>query len=116
MKKLFLLLITFTTLAFSTIDDCKTDVYFGNGVSTELPDAQLNTGILEEAIKQKFDIDYFNKKIGKVFYAYNSTHLGGADDFYESFLQKLDLSGWNDALARFLFGDLLRTIKGTGYF
>jgi hypothetical protein len=37
MKKLFLLLTTLTTLVFSAIDECKTDVYFGTLESGNKP-------------------------------------------------------------------------------
>jgi len=40
MKKLFLLLVTLTTFSFSSIADCKTDVYFGNGILSENSDAK----------------------------------------------------------------------------
>ena len=86
MKKLFLLLITLTTLVFSAIDDCKTDVYFGNGILTEKGGAIDNALLLRKAIKQKFGLPYFNKHIGKVDYAYNST-LGRAHDMLEAYIQ-----------------------------
>ncbi len=71
-KKLFLLLIFLSSFVFSAIDECKTDVYFGNGILTKQQSAIDNAGLLEEAIKLKFGIDYYNKNIGKVSYAYIS--------------------------------------------
>jgi len=86
MKKVFLLLVLFVSFAFSYIDECKTDVYFGNGILTEKPNAILNAGIIEDAIIEKFGIDYYNKHIGKVDYAYNST-WDRSHDLLESYLQ-----------------------------
>ncbi len=34
MKKIILLILLFSTMAYSAIDECKTDVYFGNGILT----------------------------------------------------------------------------------
>ena len=78
-----------SSFVFSAIDDCKTDVYFGNGILTEDSDAKDNAYLLEESIKQKFGLPYFNKKIGKVDYAYNETHEMVLDGL-ESALQKFD--------------------------
>jgi len=86
MKNIILLLLLFVSLAFSAIDECKTDVYFGNGILTESTDAEKNAGILEKSIKKKFGLDYYNKNIGKVDYAYNST-LGRAHDMLEAYIQ-----------------------------
>ena len=95
MKKiLFLLLVwliplmgsAFTELA---IDECKTDVYFGNGILTEDWQAEDNAELLELALIEKFGIDYYNKNIGKVDYAYNRTD-GGIIDVLESLVQKID--------------------------
>ncbi len=88
MKKIILLLVT-TTLVFSAIDECKTDVYFGNGILTEDTDAEKSAGIIEKAIKQEFGLDYYNRHIGKVDYAYNRTE-GPIPDLLESALQKLN--------------------------
>jgi len=41
MKKIFLFLAIFTSLAFSTIDEFKTDVYFGNGILTKQQTAKI---------------------------------------------------------------------------
>jgi len=89
MKRIFLLLTVLTTFAFSAIDECKTDVYFGNGILTTDSQAERNSKILRTAIIEKFGLDYFQKKIGKVSYAYNTTH-GEGNDLLESALQKLD--------------------------
>jgi hypothetical protein len=82
MKKIILLLVLLVSFASSAINGCKTDVYFGNGVKTEKTNAIINTGILEDSIIDEYDIDYYRKHIGKVAYAYNSTHYKGVDDFY----------------------------------
>ena len=86
MKKIILLLLVLTSLAFSAIDEYKTDVYFGNGILTKQQAAKDNAFLLEDAIKEKFGLDYYNKHIGKVDYAYNKT-IGDKGDLWESFYQ-----------------------------
>ncbi len=86
MKKIILLLVVATSLVFSAINECKTDVYFGNGILTKEKDAIDNALLLRETIKQKFGLDYYNKHIGKVDYAYNST-WDRSHDLLESYLQ-----------------------------
>ena len=73
MEKVILLLTLFASLSFSAINECKTDIYFGNGILTKQQSAKDNAYLLEETIKQKFGLDYYNKHIGNVDYAYNST-------------------------------------------
>ena len=86
MKRLLLLLVLLNSFAFSAINECKMDIYFGNGILTEDTDAEKNAGIIEKAIKQKFGLDYYNKHIGNVDYAYNST-WDRSHDLLESYLQ-----------------------------
>ena len=74
---------------FSAIDEYKTDVYFGNGILTEEEDAEINAGILEDAIIEKMGSPYYNKNIGKVDYAYNRSD-GNITDLLESLVQKAD--------------------------
>ena len=97
MKKIILLLAFLTLSAFSAIDERKIDVYFGNGILTEKDDSKKYARLVDESIKQKFSIDYYNQHIGKVAYAYNSTHLWGFGDPIESALQKLDVKALVDA-------------------
>ncbi len=85
MKKMLLLLVLSVSFAFSAIDECKTDVYFGNGILTKQKDAVSNAGILEDAIIGKFGLDYYQKHIGKVDYAYNST-WDRSHDLLETYL------------------------------
>jgi hypothetical protein len=99
MRKIILPLVLISTFAFSAIDECKTDVYFGNGILTKKRDAIKNAGILRKAIKQKLGKDY-SKRIGEVSSAYNSTHLGGLNDLLESVLQKTNLAERIDALSK----------------
>ena len=99
MRKIVLLLTLFASLAFSaTINECKTDVYFGNGILTEDTGAEKNAGIIEKAIKKKYGLDYYNKHIGKVTYAYNQTS-GIVVDLLESAAQKLSLQALIDAFS-----------------
>ena len=101
MKKLLILLLIwiYPLTSFAMIDECKTDVYFGNGILTEedqAEDAALNT--LSPAIESLYGTEEKMKKhIGKVAYAYNSTHLWGFGDLIESALQKLDVQSLVDA-------------------
>jgi len=73
MKKILLFLFVFVSIAFSAIDECKVDVYFGNGILTKEGSAEDNARLLEDAIIEKFGLDYYRKHIGKVDYAYNRT-------------------------------------------
>jgi len=101
MKKIVLLLLLFASLAFSAIDEYKTDVYFGNGILTKEKDAKFNAEvILKLAIIEKFGLDYYNRHIGKVDYAYNSTHLAGIHDLIESLFQKLSVTEYLDKLKK----------------
>ena len=98
MKKIFLPLIFASTFVFSAINECKTDVYFGNGILTSPRRAYLNAEkVLKPAIIDKFDIAYYTKYIGKVDYAYNSTN-GFLSDNLEAALQKLGWLGLRDLL------------------
>ena len=75
-------------------------MYFGNGILTEKKDAIINSGILRKAIKQKLGLDYYNKHIGKVSYAYNST-FGFFQDIAESAYQIFNITEfieWRDRL------------------
>ena len=86
MKRIFLFLITLVSFASSAINECKTDVYFGNGILTEKEDAKKNAKLLDEAIKQKFGLPYYKKHIGNVTYVYNST-WDRSHDLLETYLQ-----------------------------
>ncbi len=97
MKKIFLLFVLLVTFAFSAIDECKTDVYFGNGILTKQQSAKDNARLLEDAIIEKFGLDYYKKHIGKVDYAYNSTH-GTYWDMIESAAQKWGMQWLKDKL------------------
>ena len=72
MRKILLLLILFASVSFAAIDECKTDVYFGNGILTtdkKAEDIALNT--LSPAIQSLYGSEEEMKKhIGKVDYAY----------------------------------------------
>jgi len=107
---LFILLVWFYPLfSFGAINEYLMDVYFANGILTDEGNATANTILLKRAIQKdtyNLNIKAYNEDIGNVLRAYNSTRLGGLDDLYESFLQKLSLAGWNDALARLLFCSL----------
>jgi len=89
MKKIFLFLILCISFAFGTIDETKTDVYFGNGILTKEGDAEDNAKLLEKAIKKEIygnNEDEMYKHIGKVYYAYNRT-WDRSHDLLEAYLQ-----------------------------
>ena len=96
MKKIFLLLILCISFAFGTIDETKTDVYFGNGILMRERDAQYNSDkVLRPAIIEKFGLDYYHKHIGKVSYAYNRT-VSQLWDLFESGYQIANLQEFVD--------------------
>ena len=96
MKKTILLLLLLVSTAFSAINECKTDIYFGNGILTKRTDAIYNTfEILEPSIRKEIyhnNEDEMYKHIGKVEEAYNHTD-GMLADLLESFVQKTDGTG-----------------------
>ena len=96
MRKIFLFLILISSFAFSAIDECRTDIYFANGILTSPDASKSNTELLRNAIIKKFGLDYYNKDIGKVDYAYNRT-IGEKLDLWESAYQILDLQSFVDA-------------------
>ncbi|MCK5775432.1 MAG: hypothetical protein KAH25_04615, partial [Bacteroidales bacterium] len=112
MKKSFLLLMISSSFVFSAIDEYKTDVYFANGILTDRQTAKKNAeNILKPGIIDKYGIDYYNKHIGKVGYAYNETN-GFWPDGIETYLQKFGLQ----SLVDFMFktaheADLEKQIK-----
>ncbi len=67
MKKILLFLSILPILAFSAIDERKTDVYFANGIDTKEQVAIDNSLLLEDTIKIKFGIDYFDENPGTVY-------------------------------------------------
>ncbi len=101
MKKIFLIIFLSFVSAFGAIDECKTDVYFGNGIMTEADQAEDTVlNILAPSIQTLYGTEKEMKKhIGKFDYAYNSTHLGGLNDLMESLLQKTNLADRIDALS-----------------
>ena len=75
MRNIVLLLLFCITLLSAEVNECKSDVYFGNGILTtdkEAEDIALNT--LSPAIQSLYGSEEEMKKhIGKVDYAYNNT-------------------------------------------
>ncbi|MCH9812379.1 MAG: hypothetical protein K0U47_00350 [Epsilonproteobacteria bacterium] len=87
---LFLFILLNPVIGFSTINECKTDIYFANGILTKEQDAIRNTDLLEKTIRNNNEQEMY-KNIGKVDYAYNST-VGMFGDLLESANQILDLN------------------------
>jgi len=105
MKKLLLLILAwfYPIFSFGSINECLTDVYFGNGILTDEGNATSNTHLLEVSIIRDVyngNLNEYKKHIGKVKEAYNSTHLGGLHDLIESLYQKLSLTDYLDKLAK----------------
>ena len=104
MKKIFLLLILFSSFAFSIVDESKIDVYFGNGILTKEKDAIDNALLLRDTIKQKYGLKYYHKHIGKVDYVYNQTR-GMALDLFESTYQVIGKQDLIDKLYKMIEKD-----------
>lgn len=112
-KVLFILLIwLYPLFSFSAINECLTDVYFGNGIKTNEKNATANTLLLEKAIKNEFyngkSVE-MDKHIGKVKEAYNETHSMGLGDLFESLFQKLYAQDPFDAIVDLITYNLLET-------
>ena len=111
MKKLLLIFLLFVPLfVFAEIDECKTDIYFANGILTKQRTAIDNAGLLEDSIIETFGFAYYTQKIGKVDYAYNHT-IGFFSDGIETFLQKFGWLALRDALGDVHGTDLGRQIQ-----
>ncbi len=101
MKKIILFLMFIISFGFSAIDECKTDVYYANGILTTRYQAKKNAEkILEPALRNDIysnDEDEMYKHIGEVGYSYNQTN-GMILDGLETYMQKLDMQlyfdGW----------------------
>ena len=93
MKKLLLVLILMLPLSIiAQINECKTDIYFANGILTTKPSAKNNAYLLKQSVKKSFNsLNEYNKHIGQVDYAYNST-VGMFGDLLESANQIFDLN------------------------
>ncbi len=101
MKKIHLLTtLLLPIMAWSELNEYQTDIYFANGILTEDKDAKYNAEeVLAPAIENNLyqNEDEMKKYIGKVDYAYNSTHGMGLD-VWESITQKLGVDGGIDML------------------
>jgi hypothetical protein len=102
MKKLALIFFTliYPLIVFANINECKTDVYFANGILTKESQAESNAKLLRTSIIEKFGINYYIQTIGKVDYAYNETH-GGLSDGIETVYQKFGITGLSDLFGAF---------------
>ncbi|MFT7879340.1 MAG: RHS repeat-associated core domain-containing protein [Sulfurimonas sp.] len=102
MNKLLLLFLVwlYPVISFSAIDECKTDIYYGNGILAEDEDARkIVKDILRPNIqKERFNDDEteMKKHIGEVGYSYNQTN-GFILDGLETYLQKLNIQLFVDA-------------------
>ena len=96
MKKLLLVFVLMLNplVSFADSNECKTDVYFANGIMTKDWQAIDNAKILKVAIKNMLG-DSYTQKIGKVAYSYNETH-GFLSDGIETVYQKFGWVGLSD--------------------
>jgi len=119
MKLLFLvfLFILYPLTAFSAIDERKIDVYFANGIKTNEGNASANTDLLRLVIVSETyngNLNNFDKSIGDVTEAYNSTHNMFADedggfDLLESFYQLTNYQEYYDAWVSNMSHRMIRT-------
>jgi hypothetical protein len=87
MRKLFLtLILLYSTFLYAEIDERKSDVYFANGVDTDIGEANKAKNELDKQTKKLYPEAYKQIKDWKV--SYNETH-GFQQDIYESAIQKL---------------------------
>ena len=93
MKNIFKLLIVLLTLCVTlsakNIDECKTDIYFGNGVWNSAKDAEVSIRALHEKIINPFvtkNDPKLKAKYGEVKLQYNWSH-GKMIDLLETFYQ-----------------------------
>ena len=116
MQIIFLLLIIlfYPIVSFADIDECKTDIYFANGIDTERFEAYNNSEyVLKPAIidtTYKNNLNDYNREIGKVSYAYNQTN-GKLSDLTESLLQKIGWDGLTDLFSKDHGSDLRKQIE-----
>jgi len=95
MKSLIILLIFifYPLVASAEIDERKIDIYFANGILVDDGNATANTKLLRNSIldgKYHRNENEMYNHIGKVSYAYNSTH-GFIPDGIETIMQKFGL-------------------------
>lgn len=86
--KLILALFLFSTTLYSNVDECKTDIYFGNGVWNSRAEAKISRDELQIEINKniiKGDLK-LKAKYGKVELQYNWSH-GRMIDVLETFYQ-----------------------------
>jgi len=115
MKNIALLIIFCINILSAEVNECKSDVYFANGIDTSKKQAYK----AKDALKEEFKL--YNPKtynsIANWDIVYNHTH-GIAMDLYESMLQKIYEDAPGDSLVPFLwnigeiFGYLDYTFKG----
>lgn len=86
MKKIFLILLLCFSFLDAYIDECKSDVYFANGIDTNEKTAKRSVDEIEAEYKIKYPQKY--STIKKWDTVYNHTH-GIGIDLYESMLQKI---------------------------
>ena len=115
MKKLFLLILLFSSILHATIDERKSDVYFANGINTTDSEADISLQFLALQFEAYDPTAYTS--IANWDTVYNHTY-GIGIDLYESMLQKIYEDKPGDSLVPFIwnvgevFGFLDYTFKG----
>lgn len=90
MKKILFILIIFANMLFGH-SECKTDVYFANGILTNERNAAANMALLEKTIKKELynsNDNLMKQSIGKFKRSYNQTE-GVVLDILEAIGQKV---------------------------
>ena len=86
MRNIVLLLLFCITLLSAEVNECKSDVYFANGIDTSKRQAYKAKDALKVEFKTFSPESY--KSVAEWKVNYNHTH-GIGIDLYESFLQKI---------------------------
>ena len=85
MRNIVLLLLFCMTLLSAEVNECKSDVYFANGIDTSEDDAKLSLADINDSMRIKYPESY--KSVAEWKVNYNHTHGIGIDQ-YESFFAK----------------------------
>ena len=95
MKNIILIFLFLASLLYAEIDERKSDVYFANGIDTDIETTYKSKDKIEEYFKSTFPQTYNSIKTWDI--VYNHTH-GIGIDLYESMLQKVYEDAPGDSL------------------
>jgi len=100
MKKFLFIITLLINIVFGVTNECKSDLYFANGIDTDERYAKKSRDILSKKFKSSNPRAY--NKVANWKVNYNHTH-GIAIDLYESFLQKIYEDKPGTSLAPFIW-------------